>query len=144
MTVSVLYFAHLCMKYFLGISNFLEEISSLSHSIIFLYFFALITERLSYFFLLFFGTLHSDGYIFPLLLCLSLIFFSQLFVRHPQTTILPFAIHIFLIAIHSNQIKKNPKEKGRVKLSLFINDMILYIGNPKVLLEALRTNTRVI
>ena len=32
------------MKCSLGISNFLEEISSLSHSIIFLYFFALITE----------------------------------------------------------------------------------------------------
>ena len=32
------------MKYFLGISNFLEEISSLSHSIVFLYF-ALITEE---------------------------------------------------------------------------------------------------
>ena len=32
------------MKYSLGISNFLEEICSLSHSIIFLYFFALITE----------------------------------------------------------------------------------------------------
>ena len=31
------------MKCFLGISNFLEEISSLSHSIVFLYFFALIT-----------------------------------------------------------------------------------------------------
>ena len=30
------------MKYFLGISNFLEEISSLSHSVVFLYFFALI------------------------------------------------------------------------------------------------------
>ena len=29
----------------LGISNFLEEISSLSHSIVFLYFFALITEK---------------------------------------------------------------------------------------------------
>ena len=29
----------------LGISNFLEEISSLSHSIGFLYFFALITEE---------------------------------------------------------------------------------------------------
>ena len=28
----------------LGISNFLEEIASLSHSIVFLYFFALITE----------------------------------------------------------------------------------------------------
>ena len=29
------------MKYSLGISNFLEEISSLSHSVVFLYFFAL-------------------------------------------------------------------------------------------------------
>ena len=33
------------MKYFLGVSNFLEEISSLSHSIVFLYFFALIAEE---------------------------------------------------------------------------------------------------
>ena len=33
------------MQYFLGISNFLEEISSLSHSIVFLYFFALVTEE---------------------------------------------------------------------------------------------------
>ena len=32
-------------KYSLGISNFLEEISSLSHSIVFLYFFALNTEE---------------------------------------------------------------------------------------------------
>ena len=38
------YCAHLCMKCSLGIYNFLEEISSLSHSI-FLYFFALITEE---------------------------------------------------------------------------------------------------
>ena len=34
------------MKFSLGISNFLEEISSLSHSIVFLYFFALITEEI--------------------------------------------------------------------------------------------------
>ena len=34
-----------CIKYSLGISNFLEEISSLSRSIVFLYFFALITEE---------------------------------------------------------------------------------------------------
>ena len=34
-----------CMKCSLGISNFLEEISSLFHFIIFLYFFALITEE---------------------------------------------------------------------------------------------------
>ena len=33
------------MKCSLGISNFLEEISSLSHYIVFLYFFALITEE---------------------------------------------------------------------------------------------------
>ena len=51
--------------------------------------------RLSYLSLLFFGTLHSNGCIFPFLLCLSLLFFSQLFVRPPQTTILPFCISFF-------------------------------------------------
>ena len=44
-TISVLYCAHLCMKISLGISNFLEETSNLSHSIVFLYFFALIIEE---------------------------------------------------------------------------------------------------
>ena len=39
------------MKYSLGISNFLEEISSLSHSIVFLYFFALIAEEGFYWYL---------------------------------------------------------------------------------------------
>ena len=38
-------------------------------------------------------TLHSDGYIFPFLLCLLLFYFSPLSVRPPQTTILPFCIH---------------------------------------------------
>ena len=33
------------MKYSFGISNLLEEISSLSHSVVFLYFFALIIEE---------------------------------------------------------------------------------------------------
>ena len=80
------------MKSSLGISNFLEEIPSLSHSIVFLYFFALITEEGFLISLLFLGTLHSNGYIFPLLLCLSLLFFSQLLVRPPQTTILCFCI----------------------------------------------------
>ena len=49
------------------------------HSIIILYFFALTTEE---------GFLispcyssHSDGYIFPFLLCLSLLFFSQLICK---------------------------------------------------------------
>ena len=91
---------HLCMKCSLGISNFLKEISSLSHSIIFLYFFALITEEgvlispcysletlPSYGYIL-----HSYGYIFLFLLCFSLPFFSQLFVMPPQTAILLFCI----------------------------------------------------
>ena len=76
--------------------NFLEEISDLSHSIVFLYFFALISEgRLSYLSMIFFGTLHSNGFIFPFILCLSLLSFSQIFVRPPQTTIMPFCISFF-------------------------------------------------
>ena len=34
-------------------------------------------RRLSYLFLLFFGTLHSDVYIFSFLLCFSLLFFAE-------------------------------------------------------------------
>ena len=49
---------------------FLEDTSSLSYSIIFLYFFALITEDGFLISLLFFGTLHLNGCIFPFLLCL--------------------------------------------------------------------------
>jgi len=44
-TISVLYRAHLCMKCSFGISDFLEEIPSLSHYVVFLYFFALIAEE---------------------------------------------------------------------------------------------------
>ena len=76
--------AHLCMKCSLGISNFLEEISSLCHSAVFLYFFALISEEGFLIPPCYFGTLHSDAYIFPFLLCFSLLFSSQLFVRAPR------------------------------------------------------------
>ena len=41
--------------------------------------------RLSYLSLLFFGTLHSNGNMFPFLLCFWLLFFSHLFVRPTQT-----------------------------------------------------------
>ena len=50
--------------------------------------------RLSSLSLLVSGTLHWNGYIFPFLLCLSLLFFSQLFVSPPQTTIWLFAFLI--------------------------------------------------
>ena len=76
------------MKGFLGVSDFLEELSHLSCFPLFLCIDNL--ERLSNLSLLFFGTLHSNGYIF--LLCLSLLIFSQLSVSPPQTTIFPFCI----------------------------------------------------
>ena len=64
------------MKCSLGTSNFLEEISSLFHSVVFPLFLCIdCWGRLSYLFLLFFGTLHSDAYMFPFLLCFSLLFF---------------------------------------------------------------------
>ena len=90
--ISVLYCTHLRMKCSLGISNFLEEISSLSHSIVFQFLFTDHWGRLSFLSLLFFGTLHSNVYIFPFLLCLLLLCFSQLFVKPLQAAILPFCI----------------------------------------------------
>ena len=81
------------MKYSLGIANFLEEISSLSHSVVFLYFFALITEEgfISSLLAILWNSAFRCLYLSfsPLLF---LLFFSQLFVRPPQTAILLFCI----------------------------------------------------
>ena len=44
-TISVLYCARLCMKFSRGIPNFLEEISLLSHPVVYLCFFSLIPEE---------------------------------------------------------------------------------------------------
>ena len=86
------------MKCSLSISNFLQEISSLSHSIVFLYFFALISEE---------GFLMSPCY--SLELCIQMLisllfsfafrslFFSQLFVRPPQTAILLFLLFFSIL-----------------------------------------------
>ena len=60
-------------------------------SIVFLYFFALITEDDLFLSLLAILWDSAFGWIFPFSLCLSLLFFSQLFVRPPQTAILLFA-----------------------------------------------------
>ena len=68
--------APLCMKCSLGISNFLEETSSLSHFPLFL-----CTDhwgRLSYLSLLFFGTLHSNRYIFPFLCFFASLLFTAI------------------------------------------------------------------
>ena len=68
-TISVLYRAHLCMKCSFGISEFLEEIPSLSHSVLFLYVFALIAEE---------GFLISSCYSLELCIqmCVSFLFSS--------------------------------------------------------------------
>ena len=87
-----IYCAHLFMSFPFGISSFLEEIYSLFQSIVFLYFFALIAEEGFLISPCYSLTLNSNGYNFPFLLCFSLLFFSQLFVRLPQITILPFCI----------------------------------------------------
>ena len=92
LTVSVLYHALLCMKCSLDISNFLEVIFSLSQYIVFLYFIALFIEEGLLLSLLFSGTLHSVGYIFPFLICFFLLFFPQSFVKPPQTTISPSCV----------------------------------------------------
>ena len=80
------------MKCSLGISNFLGEISSLSHSIVFLSFFALITEE---YFL--FSTCYSLELWFQMGISFLFLFafhFSSFhsYVRPPQTAILLFCI----------------------------------------------------
>ena len=89
--LSVLYCVHLYMKCSLGISNFLKEISSLSHSIVFFCISILFSQ---------------DGFLvspcFSLELCIQLhisfsfsfafLYSSQLLVSPPQTAILPFCI----------------------------------------------------
>ena len=72
---------------------FFEEISSLSHSIVFLYFFLHWSLRKAFLSLL--AVLWNSAFkwvYLSFLLCLLLLFFSQLFVRPHQTTVLPFCI----------------------------------------------------
>ena len=73
-TISALYCAHLCMKCSLGICNFLEEISNISYSIVFLYFFGLITK---------------EGFLISL--CSSL----ELCIQMGISLIFSFAFHFF-------------------------------------------------
>ena len=82
---------HFCMKRSLGIFNFLEEISGLSDSIVFLYFFALIMEE-GFFISLCYSLEFCIQIGISFLFSFAYSFSSLLFVRPPQTTILPFCI----------------------------------------------------
>ena len=121
-----LYCAHLCMNYSLGISNFLEEISSLP----LLFFSSLCIDhlvKLSFSPCYFFETLHSNVYSFPFLLCLSLFFFSHLFVRPPQTIILPFGISFCWGLFWSPPPVQFYKTPSIVLQALCLSDLIPWI-----------------
>ena len=105
------------MKCSLGISNFLEEISSLSHSTVFLYFFALITlGKLAYRSFLVFGTLHSDGYVFSF---------------HP----VPFASLLF------SAICKAPSDNYFALLLFFFLGMILITASSTMLQTSIHSSS---
>ena len=86
---SVLYCAHLSIKYSYGISNFPEVIYTIYNLLFSSNSCAFHLLRLSYLSLLFSGILHFIGYSFPFLFCYLLLLFSQLFSRPPQATSLP-------------------------------------------------------
>ena len=133
-----------CMKWSLAISNFLEEISSLFHSVVYLYFFTLITEE---------GFLISSCY--SLELCIQMhisFFFSLAFTSLLFTAICKaspdshFAFFTFLFHGHTcmqevmlfnmNMTRNSEpriliQESGRVRLLPgAMNGMFLFHSNP--------------
>ena len=89
---SILTFQHGLPLIFSLVKELFEEVTSPSHSVVFLYFFALITEEGFLIYPCYSLGLYSNGYVFPFLLCFLPLFSSQLFVRPPQTAILLFCI----------------------------------------------------
>ena len=77
--------------------------------------------------LLFFGTLHSDEHIFPFLLCHWVLFFSQLFVWPPQTTVLPFCISFSWGWSLSLPLVQYHEAPFIVLQALFLSDLIPWI-----------------
>ena len=104
--------AHLCLKHSLPISNFLEAISGLYHSIFFLFFLALVTRKAFLKSLL--AILWNSAFrwvCLSILLWLLLLFFSKFFVRPSQTTFL----HLFflrMVLIWYVQTKKKNEDHG--------------------------------
>ena len=90
LTISVLPHAHPCMKYSPDVSNFLEELSRLPHSI-----FSSTSLHCSFkkaflsLLVIFWNCAFNWVYIFPFILCLFLLSFPQLCVKPTQTTTLP-------------------------------------------------------
>ena len=109
--------------------NVLEEISSLPPFYCFPLFLCIVhLGRLSYLSLLFFGTLHSDGYIFPFLPCFLLLFFSQLFVRPPQDNHFAFLHFFFLGMVLITATCTVLQTSTRVLKALCLSDLIPWRG----------------
>ena len=118
------------MKCSLDISRFPEEISNLSHSIVFFYFLCIIhLRRPSYLYLLFSETLHSVCF----LSCLSLFFFSQLFIKPPQTTNSPSCISFSLGWFWSLPPVQCYKYPSLVLQALCLPDLIPWISSSPLL-----------
>ena len=129
------------MKCSLGISNFLEEIASLSHSIFPLYFFGLFTEECFLIFLAILGTLHSNEYIFPFLLFLSLLFIFTAICKASSGNHFTFLHFFFLgmvlitasctmswISVHSffrHSIRSNPLNLFVISRS-YMNGLVVF------------------
>ena len=135
LTISILFCVHLSMKYSLDISYFVEEISSPSHSL-----FSSISLHCSLKkpFLSFLAILWSSAfrwiYLF-FLLCLLLLFFSQLSVRPPQTTILPSCISFSSEQFWSLPAVQCYKPPSIVLMELCLPDLI-----PRIYLSFLLYN----
>ena len=113
----------------IGISNFLEEISSLSPSIVFLYFFALITEE---------GFLISPILWNSAFRCLYLSFllpsFPQLFVRLPHPDSHFDFLHFFSVGMVSIPVSCTMSRTSSLPLyihmGLDLSHTLMVIGFP--------------
>ena len=83
--------------------------------------------------LVFFGSLHSNGCIFPFFLCFSLLFFSKLFVRPPQTAVLLFCISFSWGWSWSLSPVQCQKPVSIDLQTLCLSDLILWIYLPLLL-----------
>ena len=97
------------MKCSLGISNFLEEISRLSHSIVFLYFFALIAE---------------EGFLISLCFSLDVLYFELTdgasFVARPSGTEPKIKLY-YLIQSETEESAKNVLAEVKTAVEAYMN-----------------------
>ena len=110
------------MKCSLGISNFLD-----SRSVASLYLFALFTWKGFLISICYSLELCIQMYIFPFLICLSLLFFSWLFVSPPQTTILPFCISFSLGWFWSSSPEQCYEPLSIILQALCLSDLVPWI-----------------